>query len=186
MAHREGIREFLKDVKVHGLVYDWGCGTGKPMMADEEIGIIDSLIETLQPQSCLEWGSGNSTLHFSQHDCIKSWLSIEHNGHYIEYLRDKTSPNTSVIWADKEWYIDSVKLNGRKYDLILIDGNTREGCLNVAHDIIKLDGVILLHDSGRADYQSFIQLYKPQKLTDGEVAVKEGGFAHRGLTMFTL
>lgn len=30
MAHREGIREYLKDVEVHGLVYDWGCGT-KPI-----------------------------------------------------------------------------------------------------------------------------------------------------------
>lgn len=30
MAHREGIREYLKDVKPHGLVYDWGCGT-KPI-----------------------------------------------------------------------------------------------------------------------------------------------------------
>ena len=30
MAHREGIREFLKDVQVHGLVLDWGCGT-KPI-----------------------------------------------------------------------------------------------------------------------------------------------------------
>lgn len=30
MAHREGIREYLKDVEVHGLVFDWGCGT-KPI-----------------------------------------------------------------------------------------------------------------------------------------------------------
>ena|SRR3990167_416473 len=30
MAHREGIREYLKDVQVYGLVYDWGVGT-KPI-----------------------------------------------------------------------------------------------------------------------------------------------------------
>lgn len=30
MAHREGIREYLKDVEVYGLVVDWGCGT-KPI-----------------------------------------------------------------------------------------------------------------------------------------------------------
>lgn len=30
MAHREGIREYLKDVEVYGLVIDWGCGT-KPI-----------------------------------------------------------------------------------------------------------------------------------------------------------
>lgn len=30
MAHREGIREYLKDVQAYGLVIDWGCGT-KPI-----------------------------------------------------------------------------------------------------------------------------------------------------------
>lgn len=30
MPHREGIRDYLKDVQVHGLVNDWGCGT-KPI-----------------------------------------------------------------------------------------------------------------------------------------------------------
>ena len=30
MAHREGIRAYLKNVQVHGLVHDWGCGT-KPI-----------------------------------------------------------------------------------------------------------------------------------------------------------
>lgn len=30
MAHREGIREYLKDVEVDGVVLDWGCGT-KPI-----------------------------------------------------------------------------------------------------------------------------------------------------------
>lgn len=30
MAHREGIRKYLKDVQVHGTVIDWGCGT-KPI-----------------------------------------------------------------------------------------------------------------------------------------------------------
>lgn len=30
MAHREGIREYLKDIQVYGVVHDWGCGT-KPI-----------------------------------------------------------------------------------------------------------------------------------------------------------
>lgn len=30
MAHREGIRAYLQDVEVHGLVHDWGSGT-KPI-----------------------------------------------------------------------------------------------------------------------------------------------------------
>lgn len=30
MAHREGIRDYLKDVETYGVVHDWGCGT-KPI-----------------------------------------------------------------------------------------------------------------------------------------------------------
>lgn len=155
-----------------------------PMMSEKEIGTIDYLIEKFKPRTVLEWGSGNSTLYFSRHDCIKSWLSIEHNGHYVEYLQGKTNNKTTVIWADKEWYIDAVKLNGRKYDMILVDGKDREACLNVAHDLVTDRGFILLHDSGRKEYEDFIKLYKSVKLTDGEIPVKEGGFAHRGLHIF--
>lgn len=47
MGHREGIREYLKDVEVHGLVYDWGAGT-KPIKnylkpAEAEFVTIDKL-----------------------------------------------------------------------------------------------------------------------------------------------
>ena len=63
---------------------------GRPMMSEKEIEIIDRLIEERQPKYCLEWGSGNSTVYFpKKHKCIKSWLSVEHNGHYPEYLKDK-------------------------------------------------------------------------------------------------
>lgn len=158
----------------------------KPMMADAEIEIIDDLIEKYKPEVCLEWGSGNSTLWYSQHDCIKSWLSLEHNGHYVEYLKGKLNPKTQVVWvADNEWYGDSVKLLGRRYDFILVDGRQREGCLSIAHDIIKPGGIILLHDSGREEYQEFIKLYKGIKLIDGEIPQGDY-YAHRGLTAFTL
>lgn len=158
----------------------------KPMMADAEIAIIDALIEKYKPEVCLEWGSGNSTLWFSKHKSIKNWLSIEHNGHYVEHMTGRIPPNVQVIWvADNYWYVDAVKLQGRRYDFILIDGEQREACLNIAHDIIKPGGIILLHDSGREEYQEFIRLYKGQKLIEGEIPQGDG-FAHRGLTLFTL
>lgn len=47
MPHREGIRDYLKDVRVYGVVHDWGCGT-KPiknyLMSNEAIFVgIDKL-----------------------------------------------------------------------------------------------------------------------------------------------
>jgi predicted O-methyltransferase YrrM len=157
------------------------------MMADKEIFIIDTILDQSKPKVCLEWGSGNSTRYFPKHHKdIVSWTAVEHNGHYVEFLAGKTADNVNVVWADKEWYIDCVKLNGRKYDFILIDGEEREGCIRVALDIIKPGGIILLHDAGRIEFADIIRLYDGRKLLDGEKPVKEGGFAHRGLVAFTL
>lgn len=158
--------------------------TGFPMMSRREVEIIDNLIEERKPKVCLEWGSGNSTVYFpKKHDCIKSWFSIENNGHYVGYLKDKTLNNTNIIWVvDENDYIDCMKEGGKKYDFILIDGRHRMRCLEIAHRIVKEDGFVLLHDSGRKEYD--VSRYKYKILCEGEKPLEEGGFAHRGLTLF--
>lgn len=162
--------------------------SGYPMMSKEEVEIIDKLIEERQPKYCLEWGVGNSTVYFpKKHRCIKLWLSIEHNGHYIDYFKDKVSDNTTMIWidnVDKVSYPDCVKMNSEKYDFILIDGNQREECLEVAYKVAKKGAIILLHDSGRQAYKKFIEKYNHKKLSDGEIPDGKGFYAHRGLTLF--
>lgn len=152
----------------------------KPMMSNEEISIIDELLK--DRKFCLEWGSGASTLYFPSKHKV-NWLSVEHNGHYVEHFKDKLPDNVTLIWADGEWYIDSVKLS-RKYDFILVDGEFREDCVSIGLTMLNEDGVLLLHDSGRREYQAFIEEFKGEKLTEGEVKIKAGGFAHRGLTLF--
>ncbi len=69
----------------------------KPMMSDKEIDIIDNLIEELKPRTVLEWGSGNSTIYFPKRNCIEKWLSVEHNGHYVEYLKDKILDKVTLL-----------------------------------------------------------------------------------------
>lgn len=157
----------------------------RPMMAESEIKIIDDLLKVYKPKHCLEWGSGNSTIYFPRkHKFIKSWLAIEHNGHYVDFIGGQIPDNANVIWVpEDEWYVDSVK-HSRMFNFIFIDGLHRERCLEIAKDIITQSGIILLHDSGRQDYQEFIKKYGGIKLSEGEIPVKEGGYAHRGLTMF--
>jgi len=161
--------------------------SGYPMMSEKEVKIINELIDKHRPRRCLEWGSGNSTIYFpNSHVCIKSWLAIEHNGHYVKYLRDKTTYKVDLIWIDNlnnPSYVDCVKYNNYRYDFILIDGDQREECLKVALDIIKHGGIILMHDTGRESYQEFIKNYKHKTLINGEI-ITGNGFAHRGLTQF--
>ena len=153
--------------------------TGLPMMTIKEIGIIDKLIKEHQPKRCLEWGSGNSTIYFpNQHDCIESWLSIENNGHYKEYLDPKIKHNTEIFWTtDMELYVNYPIL---EYDFILIDGRSRMKCLEVACQQLKRNGIIILHDSGRTEYD--LSGYKHKILSEGEIPY-DGGFAHRGLAL---
>lgn len=155
----------------------------KPMMSNGEIEIIDSLIEECKPKFCLEFGSGGSTIYFPKEHPDINWLAIEHNGNWIKKIADNLPDNATVIWTpDNEWYVDSVK-HSRIFDFILIDGLHRERCLEITMGIISKNGIILLHDSGREEYQDFIEKYKGEKLSEGEKP--EGKhFAHRGLTMF--
>lgn len=158
----------------------------KPMMAQHEIDWIDQYFIKSKPQVCLEWGSGSSTTYFSKHQNVTSWLSIEHDGHYVSYLKDKLNDRTHVIWCnDAVFYIDCVKLLGRRFDFILIDGLEREACVKTARDLIKEDGIILLHDSGRADLQDIIKLYNGEIIFEGEDPY-QGHYKHRGLARFTI
>lgn len=153
----------------------------KPMMSDKEIAIIDNLL--LGKRHCLEWGAGGSTITFPKRHKGVMWLAVEHNGNWVKKISPELADNANIIWVpEDEWYVDCVK-HSRLFDFILIDGLHRERCLEIARDIVSKDGVILLHDSGREEYQEFINKNNGEKLCDGEIL--EGDyFAHRGLTLF--
>lgn len=159
----------------------------KPMMSDDEIAIIDRLIERIRPEMCLEWGSGGSTVYFPKaHDCIKLWDSVEHNGHYEEFLRPHLDPKVCLHWIqdDMDKYVNC--LSAYEYDFILIDGMERGRCLEIASEMVSDAGCILLHDADRGEYQGFIKncKLKKRRLSRGEKLQRDGGCAHRGLIRF--
>lgn len=49
------------------------------------------------------------------------------------------------------------------FDIILVDGRARAGCLQLARDKVKKGGVIILDDSDRKAYQSCMKLFKPEE-----------------------
>lgn len=159
-----------------------------PMMSDKEITIVNQLIAKYQPKICLEWGSGGSTLFFpNENGCIKKWVSIEHNANYYEKVKQNADKKVDVYLVRLDEYLKKVKDLDLKYDFIFIDGLMRAECLWFAEDYLNTGGFILLHDSGRAEYQDFISRssFNKDKLIDGEIPITTNGFAHRGLTIFT-
>lgn len=162
--------------------------SGFPMMSKREVEYIRGLIDDNSFNRCLEWGGGNSTLYFPfMCPSITRWDSIEHNGHYIKYFQGKLSPSVAMFWVpENEWYVDCVRHQGKIYDFILVDGLFREQCLELAFDLIKKGGAIVLHDSGRREYQNFIRKYSHKKIFDGEIEDGNGFYVHRGITIFNL
>ena len=163
-------------------------------MSDEDIACLTHIIEEREPHRVLEWGSGNSTAYFS--DILYpllgyegKWVSIEDNGHYVDYLQDKISHDfVTVFWVqDRADYVDCVKKHLKKYDLIIIDGisELREACMEAAMGMIADDGLILLHDSQRKEYVEWVRKYPNHVvLTKGELPDGPDNFIHRGFTAF--
>jgi len=149
-----------------------------PMMSDKEIDYIDNLIEELKPEKCLEWGSGMSTIYFPRkHNCIKFWESYEHSRKWFRRVggyMDKSKVYLHIV--DREGYLSAKG----KYDLILVDGEWRNECLDLAKDMLNPGGVILLHDSARPDYDEAVAKYEHKEIVlKGEPT---GDTVHRGIT----
>lgn len=156
----------------------------KPMMSDEEIKIIDDYLTEHRPKHCLEWGSGASTVYFPKNNPVDSWLSVEHNGHYLDAIQNKCDPSVQTLWIlPGASYSDCVQRSNRMFDFIFIDGLDRAKCLENSFPILNLGGAIFLHDAGRKEYKEIIQEYRGEMLTEGEIPL-DGSYAHRGLAVF--
>lgn len=155
-----------------------------PMMSDQEIKIIDKLLAELKPKVCLEWGSGGSTVYFPpRHPEIETWVSIEHNGKFYDEVKNSVSSKVELKHVKINEYLNAAM--DKKYDFILVDGLMRQECLLIGKDLLNEGGVMLLHDSGRPEFDKIIKQWgNVKKLSDGQLEVK--GFAHRGLHLFSL
>jgi predicted O-methyltransferase YrrM len=153
-----------------------------PFMAEKEYRYIKDLIDKNNFKTALEWGAGSSTIWFPKNTVIKSWLSIEHNDKYVNYLKDKVSSKVELrLLEDKDDYIN---VKG-KFDFILIDGLYRDECLDKAFSLISKKGKIILHDAGRKAYKDWYSKYDYRTVFEGEGWLSDG-WDHRGLAEFSL
>lgn len=157
-----------------------------PFMAVKEYKYIQELISLCGLKRVLEWGSGSSTLWFSENCDIDSWTAVEHNAPYYDYLLPKINKDkVSLILAPDsvEGYVENIT---GEYDLIIIDGVYRKECLQKAFKLLSShpQAQIILHDSGRKAYKEWYSKYPYQILFEGEGWLGDG-WDHRGLTRFS-
>jgi hypothetical protein len=73
-------------------------------------------------------------------------------------------PNLELLYRnEQEAYINVFKeMPEEKFELLIIDGNHREECCEVASKMVKASGIVILDDSQRVNYKAAREKLKEQ------------------------
>ena len=134
-----------------------------------------------QIKTVFEYGSGESTLFFQE--SVDRVVTVEHNENW--YLRTKVRINPQIVklicapplellegevvppqygsaassrlnFCD---YVESINANDERYDLVVVDGRARSGCIAAAIPHIRPSGFLMLDNSSRGRYQEAIKVH---------------------------
>lgn len=120
---------------------------------------IDFLKERLNKNmTVFEYGSGSSTLFFA--DRVKEIISLETDKSWFEKIKSKLPSNASIILFDENnsaiSYSNVIDSLNKKFDIIIVDAIERNEVLLSSINYLNEDGVIILDDSEREEYQNSI------------------------------
>jgi len=145
-----------------------------------------AILESLPEKGkMLEWGSGGSTVWFSENmKSTQKLVSVEHNiNWHIKVKSAIKNPNiilyhipaTDIVGknsspgeelpvglADYIWQ----PYNLDHFNVILVDGVARNMCLAVAKLVLKTGGVVFLHDSQRSWYEAGKRFFETVKVLE--------------------
>lgn len=95
-----------------------------------------------------EYGSGNSSLYWAGR--ARRVVSVEDDQAWFEAVSRKLLPNQVLLHrADAAGYVGALSEQGRLFDVIVIDGNWRERCVEDASGYLRPGGIIVLDNSDR-------------------------------------
>jgi len=101
-----------------------------------------------------EYGSGNSTLWWSQRVC--SVVSYEHDLGWYSYLKDIVPSNTEYRHCDLEYggeYCKAILAYKDRFSIVVIDGRDRVNCAKNSLGALRENGLIVWDNSDREKYQ---------------------------------
>lgn len=105
-----------------------------------------------------EYGSGNSTLYFS--DKVKHVTSVEHDYLWYEKVKKSLPKNVELLFEKLEYdgkYCRKILTTGEKFDIAIVDGRDRVNCCKHSAQALTDQGVVLLDNSNRPAYQEGIK-----------------------------
>jgi len=161
------VDQFTRD-RLRKLRKIMGLSIEAPYMKQREIDIIIEILMNLQPQNCLEYGSGYSTLFFPTFlPPTGRWMALEHHREWFERVLDMNSrANVTVrhaTWSEHEkdqiGYVQE-PTDKAPFDFILVDGVARQACIREAFDMLSEDGLLIVHDANRSQYHQPLTKFK--------------------------
>lgn len=107
----------------------------------------------LSTEDVFEWGSGYSTFYYASK--VKSIKTVESDMEWFQKIRNRMMKQKHVIClfrnTEKE-YVGAISENLKKYSIIIVDGKYRETCGKEAIVHLKENGILILDDSERKEY----------------------------------
>lgn len=130
------------------------------------------VLEVTNPKTVFEYGPGVSTSIMSVHPSVEMIDSVEHNPAWFNKWRWEVADSVNLIYQPNMEMYPETEGRVSKYDLIFVDGREREKCLYVAGGRLNEQGVVILHDAERANYQEPMSFYKHRFMQDnGNTAI---------------
>lgn len=154
------------------------------MLVEKEKELFLEILEDGKDKTFLEWGTGFSTIEIAKK--VKKVISIEYQMEWflkIKHILDTEKiTNAEIVYVpvsaglsrDGEGnlaecfdYVNYPKQLNEKYDIIFIDGRARVECAKVAINLLKENGIIVIHDypvtplSERQHYREVEKFLKP-------------------------
>lgn len=133
---------------------------------------------TIKPKRILEWGTGQSTFLMREMCPDAEIITIEHKKKYFdisyEYLKNK---DIIMMLIDEIEYVTPMSKYSHppvkgKFDLIFVDGRQRVKCMENSVNLLKKNGVLILHDSERAYYKRGINLFQKIEESEGTICLQ--------------
>jgi len=152
-------------------------GENHPSMWMNEIAYIEDLLcEKARPSArlrVLEWGSGNSTIHFAsfleKQGIDFEWHAVENYYPWFrkvdDMVREAGLEDSTHLYLKSETFEDRKDRQeesdmsefiefplhlGEEFDVVIVDARKRGQCLEVAAKLLASDGVAILHDAERS------------------------------------
>lgn len=126
-----------------------------------------TILSHFKPETVLEFGPGKSTGIISMAPSVKELYSFEHSHEYFSKFNQAAFENLTLRLIENENEYATSFNRKKLYDLIFVDGINRSRCLKEVKQYLSHNGLVILHDASRPEYEDSIKLYKYAVFTDG-------------------